>query len=355
MKSPVGLRPIDRRDAGVARVARVWRARCQGEPVLAACSGGADSSALVLALASAGAEVLVAHVVHDLRPPEQALADRDRVRALARGLGLAMVEGEAPVQGPGGPARSDGSGGGVDGASGGGNLEALARRARYGLLARWARERGLRWVMTGHQGQDQLETLLMRAMRGAGAEGLRGIRSVRRIDGVEPRVMLVRPMLSMPAEESRRLCRAAGWAWAEDASNADQRLLRNRVRAEVVPAVLAVWPGAVERAAEIAERFEDLSGFVRARRDGTLARAQRARGDGWIELDRAVLARQRRVVAGSVLRWAFVELGGRPDRLAERGVLGVVELVRSGPGGSAEWSGVRVRVEGEVVRLSRLA
>jgi len=86
------------RDAGVRRIVRAWRALTGGRGVrdvdrrtLIACSGGVDSSALVLALATATEHLVVAHVVHDMRGAEDALADRDAARVLAERVGLGFV------------------------------------------------------------------------------------------------------------------------------------------------------------------------------------------------------------------------------------------------------------------------
>ena len=70
----------------------------KGEPTLIACSGGADSSALVLALAAVADNVVIGHVVHDLRARAEALADRDAARTLAEVLGVRFVEREVRAQ-----------------------------------------------------------------------------------------------------------------------------------------------------------------------------------------------------------------------------------------------------------------
>ena len=200
-------------------------------PTLVACSAGVDSSALAIALSVVRPAPVIGHVVHDLRDRPDALADRDAARALAERLGLAFVEAEALVR-----AKK-------------GNLEGAARRARYDALAELARANGCRYIATAHHADDQLETVLMRLIRGSGPRGMGGIRAVRSLGDVS----VVRPMLGMSRDDAVAICRDTGWAWKEDASNRDESFLRNAVRARVIPAIKGVRPDAAERAAVTAE------------------------------------------------------------------------------------------------------
>ncbi len=149
--------------------------------------GGADSVALVLALAAATDRIVVGHVVHDLRTREEVEGDRDFVRDLTAELGLSFVERAVKVRSK----RRDG---------GKGNLEALARAARYDALVEMAAEAKCRFVATAHHADDQVETLLMGIMRGVGLVGLSGMAESRLLgragDGNGKRVWLIRPMIA---------------------------------------------------------------------------------------------------------------------------------------------------------------
>jgi tRNA(Ile)-lysidine synthase len=166
-----------------------------GTPVVAAVSGGADSTALLLLAVDAGCDVTAVHVDHGLRPGSA--AEADHVAAVAAGVGAAFRAASVPVEpGP--------------------NLEARARDARRVVLGPDA--------MTGHTADDQAETLLLQLLRGAGTAGLAGMRP-------GP----TKPILALRRAETRELCRARGVAWLEDPSNADPAFRRNRIRAELLP------------------------------------------------------------------------------------------------------------------------
>lgn len=166
-----------------------------GTPVVAAVSGGADSSALLLLAVDAGCDVTAVHVDHGLRAGSA--AEADQVAALALRFGVAFRAERAPVEpGP--------------------NVEARARDARRAVLGPGA--------MTGHTADDRAETLLLQLLRGAGSGGLAGIRP-------GP----TKPILALRRAETRALCETRGVRWLEDPSNTDPTFRRNRVRAEVLP------------------------------------------------------------------------------------------------------------------------
>jgi tRNA(Ile)-lysidine synthase len=219
-----------------------------GRPLGLCLSGGADSSALVLAagevrhLLPAGTVVL--HALHGLRG-SQSEADRLASRELAGRCGLAFREVEALVApGP--------------------NLEDRARKARYQALR--AAFDGL--LVTAHHRDDRVETLVLRLLRGAGPAGLRGIHRLRS-DGTW------RPFLDQPGQLLRDACGEAGWVWREDASNRDERFLRNWVRNAWLPSQDAATASSL---AHLADACEALSPLLE-RRMAHLARTASLQAD----------------------------------------------------------------------------
>ena len=214
-----------------------------GARVLVALSGGGDSVALLLimrALHAQGDVVLAgaAHLNHRLRGAESD-ADEAFCRALAERLSVPFVSDGVDVAAL---ARSEKR-----------SIEDAARRARYAFLERAADALEADVIATGHTRDDQAETFLLRILRGAGTRGLAAIR---------PRIgRVVRPLLDVSREELRALLEKEGEPFREDATNADVRIARNRVRHEVIPLLRARFSGgvvdALAREAELARRDED--------------------------------------------------------------------------------------------------
>jgi tRNA(Ile)-lysidine synthase len=203
-------------------------------PVVVLLSGGRDSVCLLdLAVVIAGAEhVHALHVHHGLRA-QDADADAAYCEQLAATLGVAIEV--VRLTPPGSPP---------------GNLQAWARDARYAAGARAAAARGAR-LATGHTLSDQAETILYRLAASPGRRALLGMD--------DERGLLVRPLLRarVTREETSHWCRERGLAWREDASNEDERFARARVRGELVPALEAVHPAAVDNVARTASLLRD--------------------------------------------------------------------------------------------------
>jgi tRNA(Ile)-lysidine synthase len=203
-----------------------------GARVLAAVSGGADSTALAcllteLAVGQAFEVVGAAHFNHRMRG---AAADADQAfcEALAARLGLTWRTGAADV-----PAVA---------AAEGRSLEEAARGLRYAYLGRTAVELGATHVAVGHTRDDQAETVLLQMFRGAGPRGLRAMAPGRLLEPAEgdgaaasPAIRLVRPLLEVGHQDLVAWLSARSVPFREDDSNRDARFLRNRIRLEVLP------------------------------------------------------------------------------------------------------------------------
>ncbi len=198
-------------------------------PVVVGVSGGVDSVVLARSLAALGAEIVVAHVDHRLRP--DSADDAAFVEALARYLGAPYEV--LPVE------------------VAEGNVQAEARTARYEALGALAARVGSGLVAVAHTATDQAETLLLHLVRGAGLRGLAGMAPSRPL---ATGVHLVRPFLWASRQQVEAEARARGWAWREDSSNATDRYRRNRLRRHVLPLLEAEGgPETVQRIARTAE------------------------------------------------------------------------------------------------------
>ncbi len=202
-------------------LANAWPAEAWAEvSVVAAVSGGADSVALLRALAAQkrGGEgrLVVAHFNHRLRG-EESDADEQFVAQLAHDLGLRFESGRVEPDG-------------LEPCSNG--LEEAARSRRYEFLISTSEEVGARYVVCAHTADDQIETILHRIVRGTGIAGLAGIPRCRRLS---PAVTLIRPLLDVRRAELIDYLASLGQSYREDSSNSDRRFTRNRIRHDLLP------------------------------------------------------------------------------------------------------------------------
>jgi tRNA(Ile)-lysidine synthase len=188
----------------------------RGKRVLVAASGGADSTALALALKELGCDIVLAHVHHGIRG-KRADADARFVRALAKKLGAPFQLGSFDV-----PAAAKARGE---------SLEMAARRVRRDFLVATAKREKIRFIATGHTADDQAETVLMRIVRGTGVAGLAGIPYATAHGGVR----FVRPLRDVTRAQVLTYLRGRRQTWREDETNAHDFALRNRVRNEILP------------------------------------------------------------------------------------------------------------------------
>lgn len=193
--------------------------------VAVAASGGCDSSALlhctVRQARRLGIEVVALHVHHGLMPAADEWLNRVRAQSRRWGAHFHCQRLQAV------PAAGE-------------SIEAWARRERYRALAEMAAAAGCDLVLLAHHRRDQAETWLLQALRGAGAAGLSAMpRSVERQGVLWCRPWLDRPRSAIEAYVHRHRLR-----WVEDASNADARFARSRLRTEVWPALEAAFADA---------------------------------------------------------------------------------------------------------------
>jgi tRNA(Ile)-lysidine synthase len=194
-----------------------------GERLIAAFSGGPDSTALLLGLVRLGCRVTAAHLDHGMDP-----GSADRAAAAARiadRLGVPFVSERREIPALRRPSESP---------------EAAARRVRYGFLEEVRQREGARWIATGHHRDDQAETVLLRLLQGSGWEGLGGIRPVQG--------HVIRPLLDVPREDLLRTIEEAGIEPVQDPTNLDLGTPRNRVRHRLLPDLAP--PGLLARVAD---------------------------------------------------------------------------------------------------------
>ena len=291
-------------DPAVAAVRRcVRRAMADvapGDPVLVACSGGADSLALLAATVfearKGGWRVVGVSVDHGLQP-----GSADRTTAVVAQMAALGADETAS-------ARVVVDGGGL-------GPEAAARQARYEVLDRLAEHFGAPVVLLGHTRDDQAETVLLGLARGSGGRSLAGMR--RAFDRYR------RPLLDVSRADTRAACAAEQIEYWSDPHNDDPSFTRVRVRHQVMPLLEAeLGPGVAVALARTAD-------LVRADMEylDDVAAAAFAELSKHGELAVAALAALAAPVRTRVLRLAALEAGAIASDLFHEHIVGMDRLV----------------------------
>ena len=212
-----------------------------GDRVIAACSGGADSMALLLFLLrhrrTLEIEVLATHVNHGIRG-ETARRDADFVADFCRRNGVELFLYDAVQEGIEVPPRPS---------------EDWARGLRYGWFDELAaREEAV--IATAHTMSDQAETVLFRMARGTGLHGLTGI--------PPRRGCYVRPCLCLTRADTEAYCAALGQHYIQDETNDQDVYARNRIRHDAIPALQYANPAAERSIARLCRQMRALDDWL---------------------------------------------------------------------------------------------
>lgn len=193
-----------------------------GEKVIVALSGGADSVALLLLMVELGFDCSAMHCNFGLRGVESE-RDESFVRQLCSGLGISCSVRRFDV-----PARRGATGESV---------EMACRELRYEWFEQVRRQAGHAVIAVGHHLEDNVETLMLNMVRGAGVAGVAGMRPRR--DNI------VRPLLECSRQQIEEYLRDKGAGWIHDSSNDSDDYRRNRVRHHLLPALDIAFDGAL--------------------------------------------------------------------------------------------------------------
>ncbi|MEZ5499201.1 MAG: tRNA lysidine(34) synthetase TilS [Steroidobacteraceae bacterium] len=286
-------------------------------PCCIALSGGLDSTVLLHALASLPAwrkRLRAVHVHHGLH--HEADDWVHHCRRLCRDLGVGLVVRRVAVT-----------------LAAGVSVEAEARRARYQALKRCVRKDEV--LLTAHHGTDNVETMLLMLVRGAGVAGLGGIAALSERDGMS----LVRPLLPWSRRQLLGYAERHALTWVDDPSNLDLRLERNYLRHKLLPAFCERWPDLEQRAAHGAALLREA-----AQLNAQLAAADLAWcGDGeQLALDalgRLPLVRQRNLVR----YWLQLHSLSPPDRNSLHRIVSELPRARIDAQPWLRWPGGEVR------------
>jgi tRNA(Ile)-lysidine synthase len=297
-----------------------------GTSVVVMVSGGADSVCLLDVLRELpGPRALSAlHVNHGLRAT--ASEDERFCSELCEQLGVEIEIERVEV--------------------GDGNLEALAREARYRAAARMRERRGADLIATGHTATDQVETVLYRLACSPGRRALLGMSA--------QSGRLVRPLLGLSRDQTREYCQSAGLAWREDETNLDRSFARNRLRLDVLPALREIHPAAEQNVLATLEQLREEAELLEAAIDG--ASELLVTGGPSSALDAARLGELAPALRRLLLRRLAEQVAGRPLPLSVEQVREIERLGARGGSGSLDLGGgIRVLSEYGVLRFQREA
>jgi tRNA(Ile)-lysidine synthase len=188
-------------------------------PIIAGISGGPDSLCLLNILRESGYRVIVAHFNHKLR--SDADADANAVEQSAGRMNVASVIESGDVREFASTEKM--------------SLEEAARTMRYRFLMEQARRFKAQAVAVGHTADDQVETVLMHFIRGAGLAGLKGMNYRTIVSAFDKEIPIVRPLLDAWREETVVYCAAHGLRPRYDPSNDSLDFFRNRLRNQLIP------------------------------------------------------------------------------------------------------------------------
>lgn len=270
--------------------------------IVVALSGGADSMALLYALASlretCSLRLLAAHVHHGLRG-EEADRDADFVREQCAKLHIPCEILFAHVA----EERQAGEG-----------IEQAGRRIRYAFFERLREQYDLDCIATAHHADDNLETVLLHLTRGSGLHGLCGI--------PQKSGPILRPLLSVSRAEIEGYCAENEIPFVVDSTNTDTAYSRNRIRCEVVPQLKAINPQVAEACTRMTMQLREEDAFLEQLTAKVLLEAQDAYGYRRDVLSEAPLPLLKRA-----LKNMAEQAGGDPE---EKHILLLVDALKNG-------------------------
>jgi tRNA(Ile)-lysidine synthase len=290
-----------------------------------AFSGGCDSTALLAALSQLprpARSLRALHIDHRLQPHSRRWSAH--CRRVARRLHVPLAVRTANIT------RARGE-----------SLEAAARTARYRLLAA-ALVPG-EALLTAHHQDDQLETVLLQLLRGAGVAGLAAMPVLAPFG----RGVLVRPLLTVPRAALADWVRGQGLSWVEDESNAQLRPDRNYLRARVLPVLRERWPSAAATASRSARHLAEAQRLL-----DILGEADAGRASSGAMLSARMLRRLTPERRRNVLRFWIAAAGvltPPASRLEE--IAGTLLAAREDAQPLVAWEGAAVQRQGDLLVL----
>lgn len=271
--------------------------------VLVACSGGADSVALVRLLNRISAlfsiSLTIAHVNHNLRG-DASISDQLFVSRFSQSIGLPFVALSVRI------------------GEFAGTLEERARRIRLSALEHIRKQTTSELIAVGHNSGDRAETVLHNLARGAGLTGLSTMKS--------RNGRIVRPLLNTTRNDVMMYLNALGQDYIEDESNNDLRFSRNRIRHRVIPELEKIFSGATRSISRFAQLADEDNTFLNGIAKHTYTVCVKEFDEG-IEIDIEKLLNNENAIIRRVLRMCLTDCDSTPTLSV---VDSVIQRMRNG-------------------------
>jgi tRNA(Ile)-lysidine synthase len=285
-----------------------------GERVLVGLSGGPDSVCLLHILSELRDDfnltLLPIYIDHGLRPEERD-AEIDFCRSLSDSLDIPFAVKEVDVRDF---SEREGF-----------SIQEAARILRYGAFEDYAYSMDADRIATGHNADDQAETVVMRLLRGSGAKGLSAIPPVRG--------KIIRPLIETGRQEIEEYLEKKGLRYLIDSSNLKKDYLRNRIRTDIMPLLSKYNPNIINTLGRTAEILREEDEHMEKQVTTSLIRVVSRRTEDTVELFLAPLQNMERVILRRVLIRAIGDTKGL-RRIGFDHIEEIISLVNSGIPGS---------------------
>ena len=277
-----------------------------GEKILVGFSGGADSTALLLALwhlkSKYGYSLLAAHVNYDLRGEDSKL-DEQYARKFCFDRNISIVVKNITI----------------DSTS---NVENHAREVRFKYFNNLRKLYKIQKIVLGHNREDQAETLLFRMFRGSGYTGIKGISPI--TDDV------VHPLLSFSRKDIISYLELEGVKWREDLSNKDNTYSRNKIRNQMIPWIQEhLNPNVVTKLYETAEIFSETDDILESLAKRRFLKAQIKHSKDECRLSTKIIKKTRSVLRYYVYKEAYSRINGNSKDFYHNNFIEIENLLTS--------------------------
>lgn len=206
-----------------------------------------------------------------------------------------------------------------------GNLQQQARKVRYGFFEQLCDKHAIDLIATGHNADDNAETILLHLVRGAGTFGLNGI--------AERRGNIIRPLLRFSRKQILDYLDSSGYTYCTDSSNLTQAYRRNQIRQQLLPEIEAIFgPQSLENIGRTGRLLGEQAGFLRSEADKCYARVVTTSPGGKIVIAWRRLVRYHTLLRRLALALAFERLTGSLRGFELAAAERLLTLAETGPG-----------------------